>query len=113
MSKINQFTFSDDPEYILEQGLSLFTVEKKQINCREDAIFMISIVNKKFINLIDERYDIQFFCEVQDDNELYDSMLCRFETKISEEIKPIFAVVKYDDIIEGRDYIINNSFESV
>ena len=106
MNKINQFTFSDEPEYILEQAMAVFE-ENEYVNY-DSGIFIISIENKSFIDFIEKRFGVKLYCTIRTHtNWMYNQiMLTRDYRRIPVKTPlPIFAVIDCDVITGNRKYI--------
>ena len=60
MSKINQFTFSNDPKYIFNEAISA-GYQCYYENIREEYVFVFSTENEAFATYMHDNYKIRYF----------------------------------------------------
>ena len=100
MSKINQFTFSQDYKYIMNTALDVFGDEL----CVRDGHFLFSTENEKFIDYISELYGNSLrYCLIKD---YYSSLHGRRNDMEIDPLKslPVYGFISYNEISNYKEY---------
>ena len=119
MSNINEFTFSQDPEYIITQALKLFGSNDKSIianvlelfigtekRIHSHACLLFSTENEKFINCLAERYKIDYY-DLNGSEYEYMYIFCRDREKFgfdNTQPLPIYGVMPFNVFSNNRNY---------
>ena len=100
MNKINQFTFSQNPEYIMNTALDVFGDDP----CSRSEYFVFSTENEKFIDYLVELYSNRIGYYILDGYEYV--LRGRRNTMGIDSLEPlpVYGIISYMDLTNGKAY---------